>query len=109
MSIHDTVFFRLYHMLAPPSSQVSSLVLTGHKLTGQRNFLEGVFPGCLGEEWMFSLHPMPGCAVSEGTLATTGHMCAVLGLMSTLATPGHMCSLLGLMSNLSTPGRRSAL
>lgn len=96
-------------MLAPPSSQVSSLVLTGHKLTGQRNFLEEIFPGCLGEEWMFSLHPMPGCALFEGTLATPGHMRAVLWLMSTPATPGHMYSSLGLMSTLATPGHMCTL
>lgn len=103
MSIHNTLFFRLYHMLVPSSSQVSSPVLTGHMLTGQRNFLEGVFPGCLGEEGMFSLHPMPGCAPSQGTLATPGHTCALLGLMSTLAIPSYMCTVLGLMS-LATPG-----
>lgn len=61
--------FCLYHMLALPSSHVSSPVLTGHVLTGptrprSKRLPWRSLPWVLREEWLF-LSFMPHCVSSE--------------------------------------------
>lgn len=66
---------------------------------GQRNFLGGAFPGCLGEEvFFFSLHPMPGSAHPLKPRAAGGGVtCCVPVLGSVQASLGK-----GLLFRFST-------
>lgn len=64
MSIHNTVFFRLYHMLALPSSQVSSLFGLDTCSQVKETFLKESSLGALGKSGCFlstpclAVHPL---------------------------------------------------